>query len=63
MLDQQKTVIERASDNKELFRKEIVNSFRFLKSYELLQLHFWLKRKYNHQYGDVIRDIFQFIAV
>ena len=62
MLDHQKSMLEKVSHNKELFRKEIIKSFRWLKSYEIIQLHFWLKKNYNHSHGEVIRDIFQFIA-
>lgn len=62
MLEHQKTVLEKVSNDKDLFRREIIKSFRWLKSYEIIQLHFWLKKKYEQPHGDVIRDIFQFIA-
>ena len=62
MLDHQKSMLEKVSHNKELFKKEIIKSFRWLKSYEIIQLHFWLKKNYGQSHGDVIRDIFQFIA-
>ncbi len=63
MLKAQKSKIESVSHCEDLFKKEIINSFRYLKSYELIQLHFWLKGRYNKQHGEVINDIFQFIAV
>ena len=62
MLDHQKSVLDKVSNDKDLFRKEIIKSFRWLKSYEILQLHFWLKKNYNHKHADVIEDIFRFIA-
>jgi hypothetical protein len=62
MLDHQKSVLEKVSSDRELFRKEIIKSFRWLKSYEILQLHFWLKRNYGRTHGDIIRDIFQYVA-
>jgi hypothetical protein len=62
MLDHQKSILDQLSGNKELFRKEIVKSFKWLKSYEILQLHQWLKENYKDTHGDVIKDIFQHIA-
>jgi len=62
MLDHQKFVLDKLSCDKELFRKEIIKSFKWLKSYEILQLYRWLKKKYGHTHADVIKDIFQHIA-
>lgn len=62
MLNTQKSRIESVSHSNHLFRKEVINSFRYLKSYELVQLHFWLKGRYNKEHGETIEDIFQFIA-
>lgn len=62
MLEHQKILILRAANDKDLFRKEIVKSFRWLKSYEIIQLHRWLKAKFGKTHSEVIRDIFQFIA-
>ena len=63
MLEHQKSILEQVSKDKDLFRKEVIKSFRWLKSYEILQLHFWLKKKYGNIHGEIIRDIFQFVAV
>lgn len=62
MLEHQMAILEQVSDDSELFRKEIVKSFKWLKSYEILQLHQWLKEKYQHEHGKLIQDIFQHIA-
>ena len=62
MLEHQKVIIEQVSHDKELFRKEVMKSFRWLKSYEIIQLHFWLKKEYGNSHGEIIRDIFQFVA-
>ena len=62
MLEHQKNILEQLSHDKELFRKEIIKSFRWLKSYEIIQLHFWLKKKYGNAHGEIIKDIFQFVA-
>lgn len=58
MLDYQKLILEKVSYDKDIFRKEIIKSFRWLKSYEILQLHYWLKEKYGKSHGTIIRDIF-----
>jgi hypothetical protein len=62
MLDHQKIVLDQLSNDKDLFRKEIIKSFKWLKSYEILQLYRWLKKKYGKLHADVIKDIFQYIA-
>jgi hypothetical protein len=62
MLDYQMSILKKVSYDKELFRKEIIKSFRWLKSYEIIQLHFWLKKNFEKSHGEIIRDIFQYIA-
>ncbi|MBN1598748.1 MAG: hypothetical protein JW894_10670 [Bacteroidales bacterium] len=62
MLEHQKKVLEQLSYDKVLFRKEILKSFRWLKSYEIIMLHNWLKDNYGQKYPDVIQDVFEFIA-
>ena len=62
MLELQKLVLQNVSDNKELFRKEIVKSFRWLKSYEIYNLHKWLNENYGETHKEIIKDAFQFIA-
>lgn len=62
MLDHQKILLEKLSYDKELFRKELVKSFKWLKSYEIIKLHSWLKEKYGETHADVIQDVFEYIA-
>ncbi len=62
MLEHQKTILEKVSDNKELFRKEIIKSFKWLKSYEILELHKWLQENFNTTHEEVIKSVFQYIA-
>ena len=45
------------SNNKELFRKELVKSLKWLKSYEIFKLHAWLKEKFYLTHGDIIKDV------
>ena len=63
MLEHQKILLEQLSYDKDLFRKEIVKSFKWLKSYEIIRLHHWLKDKYGRSHADVIQDVFEYITV
>lgn len=62
MLEHQKILLEQLSYDKGLFRKEIIKSFKWLKSYEIVQLYSWLKEQYGSTHGEVIRDVFEYIA-
>lgn len=63
MLDHQKLLLQKLSHDKGLFRKEIVKSFKWLRSYEILSLHRWLKENYGRTHSDVIHEVFEFIVV
>jgi hypothetical protein len=63
MLESRKLLLEKLCYDKDLFRKEILKSFKFLKSYEIIKLREWLKRNFAKTHADVIRDIFEFIGV
>ena len=62
MLELQKLVLENLSTDRDLFRKEIIKSFQWLKSYEIYQLHKWLKDNYGITHKEEIIDAFEFIA-
>lgn len=62
MLDHQKLLLQKLSHDKRLFRKEILKSFKWLRSYEILSLHRWLKENYGRTHSDVIHEVFEFIA-
>lgn len=62
MLEHQKLIIAGVSHNKELFRKEIIKSFKWLKSYEIIDLYHWLKDNYGRKYTNTLRDVFKYIA-
>ncbi|MCG8698604.1 MAG: hypothetical protein MI922_11160 [Bacteroidales bacterium] len=62
MLEHQKLLLEQLSYDKDLFRKEIIKSFRWLKSYEIVQLYGWLKDRYGSTHGEIIQDVFEYIA-
>ena len=62
MLEHQKILLEQLSYDKHLFRKEIIKSFRWLKSYEIVQLYSWLRDRFGNTHGEVIQDVFEYIA-
>lgn len=62
MLEHQKLILEKVSNNKELFRKELVKSLKWLKSYEIYRLHSWLKEKFYLKHREIIEDVFEYIA-
>jgi hypothetical protein len=62
MLEHQKLILEKVSNDRELFKKELVKSLKWLKSYEIYQLYAWLKQKYYLTHGDIIKDVFEYIA-
>ncbi len=63
MLENQKRRLKQLSYDKELFRNEILRSFRWLKSYEIIKLHKWLQENFGKTHSDVIRQVFEYIAV
>jgi hypothetical protein len=58
MLEHQKLVLENLSSDKDLFRKELLKSLGWLKSYEVFELYKWVKSKYYDRHKDVINDVF-----
>jgi hypothetical protein len=63
MFENQKRRLKQLSYDKELFRNEILRSFKWLKSYEIILLHKWLKENFAKTHSDVIRQVFEYIAV
>jgi hypothetical protein len=63
MFEHQKRRLRQLSYDKELFRNEILKSFKFLKSYEIILLHKWLKDNFHRTHADVINQVFEYIAV
>ena len=61
MLEHQKTVLNNVYTDKNLFRKELVKSFNWLKTYEMLKLRKWVKDRFGDLYPDVIEDVYSFL--
>jgi hypothetical protein len=62
MLDRQILILEKISYDKRLFKKEIIKSFGWLKSYEIILLRKWLIKNYGRTHADVISDVFEYIS-
>lgn len=62
MLEHQKIILGKISYDKELFRKELVKSLKWLKSYEIYRLHLWLKQNFYLTHREIIEDVFEYIA-
>jgi len=62
MLEHQMILLEKTSSDKDLFRKELLKSFRWLESYEIIKLHSWLKQNYYNTHREVIKDVFGYFA-
>jgi len=58
MLEHQKVVLLGVSDNKQLFRKEIYKSLRWLNADEIGQLRRWIIERFNGIYDKLIREVF-----
>jgi hypothetical protein len=61
MLEHQKIVLEQVSTNKELFKKELVKSFEWLKTYEFFKLRKWVKDRFGRTHSEVIADVYRFL--
>ena len=62
MLEHQKLILTKVSHDKGMFRKEIIKSLRWLKSYEIINLRMWLKKNYGNKHAETIREVFEHIA-
>jgi len=59
ILEQQKILLQKSSHDKALFRKELIKSFQWLRSYEIFMLLRWVKEEYSDKYPDLIRELHQ----
>ncbi|MBN2520174.1 MAG: hypothetical protein JXB17_06700 [Bacteroidales bacterium] len=62
MLELQQLTLENICSDKDLFKKELIKSVKWLQSYEIFQLRKWLKNNYHETHGDVISEVFNFIS-
>ena len=62
MLELQQLTLQNLCADKELFKKELVKSIKWLQSYEIFQLRRWLKSNYSESHGDIITEVFSFLS-
>lgn len=62
MLEYSKTILPKVSFSKHLFRKELNKCAHWVEPEELHELYEWVHQNFNHQYPDVIAEVFAEIA-
>lgn len=62
MLEHQKLILAKVSYDKAMFRKEIIKSFKWLKSYEIIHLRKWLTENFGNRHAETINEVFKYIA-
>jgi hypothetical protein len=63
MLELQKLVLQQVSDQKELFKKELQKSLKWLNSEEIVMLKEWVLNQFSNRYMDMINETFYGIGV
>ncbi len=58
MLEYSKTVLEKVSFDRELFRKELEKSKRVLKEDEVQMLIKWCRLSFTEKYPDILGEVF-----
>ncbi len=59
MLKYTKTVLQKVSFNKDLFKKELQKSLRWLRKDEIIVLQTWCVLNFGSMYMDVIHEVFK----
>lgn len=59
MLKYTETVLQKVSFNKDLFKKELKKSMRWLKKDEIIVLQTWCVLNFGSIYMDVINEVFK----
>lgn len=59
MLKYTKTVLQKVSFNKDLFKKELQKSLRWLRRDEIIVLQTWCVLNFGSMYMDVINEVFK----
>jgi hypothetical protein len=62
MLDMSKTILEKVSFDKILFRKELSKAVQWLKPDEKIVLKVWALTTFGHMYKDVILDVYKSVT-
>lgn len=59
MLKYTKTILQKVSFDKELFKKELRKSIKWLKKEEIIALQIWCALNFGTAYNDVISEVFK----
>jgi hypothetical protein len=62
MLEHQKTIIKNSLHDKDMFRKELIKSLKWLDQIEQQKLYLWLKEQYWNTHSDLIESVFKMRA-
>ena len=62
MLEMSKTVLQKVSFDKNLFKKELVKSKKWLKKEELIALKAWCIGTFGAKYADLVQEVFESIS-
>ncbi len=58
MLEHQKIVLKNVSTDKELFRKELLKSLKWLSPVEIALLSEWVYQEFSDKHPDIISELF-----
>lgn len=58
MLEYTKTILQKVSFNRELFKKELIKSVRWLHKEEIILLQIWCLATFNDTYSDILNEVF-----
>jgi hypothetical protein len=58
VLDHQKIMLTKISQDKSLFKKELYKSAQWLSNEEFRELYRWVNENYGENHGDVISEVF-----
>lgn len=61
MLEMTKTVLEKVSFDRRLFKKELLKSKKWLKKEEVMALQVWCVATFSH-YSDLVNEVFESIS-
>ena len=59
MLEHQKLILENVKYDKNLFSKELSKSLKWLSQEETILLQEWCLEKYNGEFNQIIRKVFE----
>jgi len=62
MIEYAKAILPKVTFSRELFRKELFKSIKWVDKDELAELHQWCVEHFSHIYPDIISEAFENLA-